>query len=221
MIAGIVFSAVAFAQSAQWEIFTAASSRGASEAPSSRPDPFDWKSPAFTIRTDSTPVHGGFVSMHVLKIPPKALAAFQESLRLSAEGRRAKAIEKLRTALRIHPDFWEAHANLGTYLYMSNDVEGAVAAYQKALEVGPESALLQTNLAAALLSMHLEADAEKVARRALALDPKYAKARYIYGRILTVLHREAEAIPHLELAAKEIPSAETLLHYLSSSLQPR
>jgi len=171
IIVGCFLSTVVFAQAPQWDAFTATGRD------------IDWRTLP-VVQPQTPPVHGGFVSIQTLRIPSKALSAFQDSMRLSREGRREKAIEKLRRAIQIYPEFWQAHSNLGTYLYLSGHVEQAAQAFQHAIEIGPISALTQTNLAAALLSLNRVVEAEQVVRRALELDPKYIKAQYVYSLVL-------------------------------------
>jgi len=219
-IVGIVLlSASAFAQSSPVDRFEGSYSNWSAREPDSSP---------FRIKIDEPPVHGGFVSLRELVIPKKAFVAFQESLRLSQSGHREEAIEKLKTAIRIYPDFWEAHSNLGAYLFAGNDVSGALTEFRAAAALRPGSALIETNIASALLTLDRTEEAEQSVRRALVMDPKYGKAQYLYGKILVLSHRQDEAIPYLEAASREVPVAAVILKQLrgaevvvSSALQPR
>jgi Flp pilus assembly protein TadD len=50
-------------------------------------------------------------------------------------------------ALRLKPDFAEAHNNLGTALHRMGRIEEAISQYQEALRLKPESEEARANLA--------------------------------------------------------------------------
>ncbi|MEE8540446.1 MAG: tetratricopeptide repeat protein, partial [Desulfobacterales bacterium] len=49
-------------------------------------------------------------------------------------------------ALRIKPDFEEAHYNLGNALFRKGNIEGAIAHFRKALRINPDYIDAKNNL---------------------------------------------------------------------------
>jgi tetratricopeptide (TPR) repeat protein len=77
-----------------------------------------------------------------------------------------------------------AHYNLGTALKAQGDLEGAIAAYRRAIDLEPKFAAAHTNLGTALMAQGDLEGAIAAYRRALALDPKLAMAHYNLGNAL-------------------------------------
>jgi len=50
----------------------------------------------------------------------------------------AAAIPELREAVRLEPDFPQAHAGLGSALGMADDVDGAIAEFRESIRLGPD-----------------------------------------------------------------------------------
>jgi eukaryotic-like serine/threonine-protein kinase len=69
-------------------------------------------------------------------------------------------------------------------LRAAGDVKGAVAAYRRALELGPRYALAYYNLGFALRDQGDLEGAIAAFRRALAIKPRFARAHYNLGRAL-------------------------------------
>ncbi len=55
-------------------------------------------------------------------------------------GKREEAIEHYQQALRIKPDFAEAHVDLGMALAQTGKIEEAIAHFEQALELRPDYA---------------------------------------------------------------------------------
>ncbi len=62
-------------------------------------------------------------------------------------GQREEAIEHFQQALRIRPDYAEAHYNLGLAFTQLGRIDQAIAHYQQALRINPDYAQAQTALA--------------------------------------------------------------------------
>ena len=62
-----------------------------------------------------------------------------------------KAIEHYLKALRIKPDYEEAHNNLGISLYLKSNTEKALVHFRKALSINPNNVPAKNNLKKALM----------------------------------------------------------------------
>jgi tetratricopeptide (TPR) repeat protein len=101
---------------------------------------------------------------------------------LLATGRRDEAVSHLDTALRLNPDFAEAHLTMGNALL---DVPGrlndAIAEYRTAMRLTPDSERAHTNLGNALLQSGQIAEAIDQLQQALRIDPHSAAAHNDLG----------------------------------------
>jgi TolB-like protein/Tfp pilus assembly protein PilF len=137
-------------------------------------------------------------------------------------GRMAEAIEPLRKAVELDPQFVQAWAALAdVYLLLPEYEEGSVAeniprameATQKALSIDPDSAhALTTSAYIKAMYYYQWAEAEAEFRRAIELDPDYLTAHQWYAEVLGALRRIDEAMAQLDLAAKVDPLAAVIPH---------
>ncbi len=117
------------------------------------------------------------------------------------------AVDDLRRAVRLRPDFTKALNNLGIALGRLGDAGAAATAFDRALKVDPgyaEAALNQGNAWAAAD----EADhAQRSFRRALELDPGNVHARIGLGDALMAMGQHPEGMAALRIAASSTDSA--------------
>ena len=115
----------------------------------------------------------GVVSLRELEHPvsKKALREAFEAQRLSLANKTSKAIAKLEKAIRIDPQYRDAHLNLGAEYARIGRIADARAEFQKALDIGPPAAPIYTDLALASVALGQYQEAETLARKALQLDP--------------------------------------------------
>ncbi|MBZ5580068.1 MAG: tetratricopeptide repeat protein [Acidobacteriia bacterium] len=134
-------------------------------------------------------------------------------------GRVQEAVATLQGAVRLDPEFIEAHANLGAALARLGQYEQAAAALRRAIELDPASAPYQSNLAYVLLRQHQPEEAEQWARAAVNLDGSNAKSHYILGCVLSRRPQtRAAGIQQLRLAARALPAAHQTLAAIYDSL---
>jgi tetratricopeptide (TPR) repeat protein len=91
------------------------------------------------------------------------------------------AIEELREALRVQPEFTDARMSLGTALYQMGDLEGAIEAYQGALRTHPDLVQAHVNLATVHMAKREWASARNELQSALQLQPDLLRAHYALG----------------------------------------
>jgi tetratricopeptide (TPR) repeat protein len=160
---------------------------------------------------------GGVVSVGTLrhKIPKKAVQAFKRAAMLSSAGRYQQAIGELRLAVRLDPEFAQAHANLGVQYARLGRYAEAQGELDRSVALDPASSEAYSNLAWAQLGSGETSAAEASARRALEISSGNDQARYLLG--LALIWRPEtrdEGIRHLELAARSIAAAARILREL-------
>ena len=126
---------------------------------------------------------------------------------LEIPGRMPDAISEYQRAVRIYPNYAEAHNNLGALLLQSGRTTEAVAEYQAAVRLDPDYPDAHSNLGGALSRIPgrlPEAVAEL--ETAVRLDPENARRRAALGSILLQMpSRLPQAIGELEAAVKIDP----------------
>jgi tetratricopeptide (TPR) repeat protein len=93
----------------------------------------------------------------------------------AALGQQQEAINSFKEAIKIKPDYWEAHYNLGVAYSKLEDYPHAVEAFRKTVELKPDDAQAHYNLGVAYYFMD---DARSLASEVQALrkiDPNSAK----------------------------------------------
>lgn len=142
------------------------------------------------------------------KVPGKARKEFDKAVKAAEKNDSQKAIEHLKKAIEIDPDFMEAYNNLGArYLRINQPAEAAVQ-LERAVQLDGSSSQAHSNLAIAYLMLQRFDEAEREAREAVTLDSTSNSARYVLGMALAAQNRDSqEAVLNLDAAAREIPKA--------------
>ncbi len=159
------------------------------------------------------PVSGAVSVNHLQSRPSKkTLRYMREGQRAADKGNPESAAERYRLALALNPDVAEIHCNLGVqYIHLGRHRE-ALTELREAARLDPSSAPVFANIAFTLLVTGSTGDAEHAARRAVSLDSRYLKGRYILGHVLAQRGTNLkEAIANLKLASAEIPRAHLVL----------
>jgi hypothetical protein len=161
-----------------------------------------------------TPESGpsGPVSIHQLlhTAPANAVRLLVQSREFTG----APAVALLRRALEEDPQFFEAHVSLGVELLRLKDGSGAAQQFEAAFQERPDSAAAATDLALANVAMQRPEDAERYARRALAIDSTLHEAQFVLAEALILKGRLSEAETYLRRAAIKLPQANALLAWV-------
>ena len=132
----------------------------------------------------------------------------RQFLNKEKEAENRAAVEVFREAIRLDPNFADAHAGLADVLTQllrqrvipSELSADALAASQRAVELAPDLADAYVARGNALL-MHGEADeAQRAFERATALDPRNFYAHYWFAKFWVARAQHALAVKHYELA---------------------
>lgn len=122
-----------------------------------------------------------------------------------------------RNAIRLQPDYAEAHNNLGLVLTQTGDTGGAVAAFREALRLQPDYAEARANLGGVLVVVNTEEAIEQLTQ-ALDQQPNLAKARYNLSQAYNRLDDRAREIEALQQALAADPGFAKAHYALGKAL---
>ena len=134
-------------------------------------------------------------------------------------GRLTEAEASCREALRLQPDYTEAHVNLGNALLDLGRPVEAEASYREALRLRPNYPEAHNNLGNALLDLGRAAEARASYREALYLRPDYPEAHNNLGNALLDLGRPAEAEASYREALRLRPNYPEAYNNLGNALR--
>ncbi len=140
---------------------------------------------------------------------------------LAAEGDLAGAIAHNVEAIRILPEFAEAHNNLGPVLARAGRLDEAIAEFTEAIRLHPKYPDAHSNLGLALASQGKLEEAVSHYREAIRLDADHARAHANLGVAYQRLGRTADAIRELEVAATLNPDNANVRRALALLKTPR
>src|SRR5207237_850288 len=122
-------------------------------------------------------------------------------------------------ALRIYPDYTEAHNNLGNLLVADGKLEEAIEHFRAALKISPDSASAQNNLGNALARQGKVGEAIPCFREAARLKPDYLEARHNLASAYLAQGRIDEAITEFTAILKLNPDFAPARHGLLKARQ--
>jgi tetratricopeptide (TPR) repeat protein len=109
------------------------------------------------------------------------------------------------TALRLNPNYVDAHNNLGVVLYQQGKTEEAIFHFREALRLHPGSASAHNNLGGVLMNQGKTDEALMHLRQALELNPNYVDAHNNLGMAFARQGRLAEAVKCFETSLRLNP----------------
>lgn len=160
-------------------------------------------------------------------LPNDSITLFNLGMVLIELGDKARAEERMRSAIEFDEDYREPHFNLALILAERNDLTGAERHFRRATEIDPEDLEARVRLAEVLSRLDRLADAIKQLEEVLAIDPALPMAQLALGAAYqaaadrdaawTALHKVLEAAPG---AARERAEAHYRLALLVDSGLP-
>ena len=157
---------------------------------------------------------------HTLNVTERNKVAHNNlGMALRDQGRFDEAIDHLRAALKIDPDYALTHNNLSVVLRVVGRLDESIHHSRLALELQPDFAVARVNLGITLwMQGELRKGAEQF-RHALRTQPENIRAHVCLARLLPQLGELDEARKHADLARsieKKIPHSRLPLHSGSS-----
>ena len=158
-----------------------------------------------------------YLRMAVVMQPSNVEALYALGRVLYEENQFDAAIEAFGAVLRRDPQNVKAQDNLGLCYEGKNEMERALPAYRKAIELDDRaarhSAQPYLNLGILLTRTDKAAEAVPFLQRAVELDPDSPKTHMELGRTYSLLNRFAEAAAELEKSV-QLKSDDGGTHYL-------
>jgi predicted Zn-dependent protease len=138
---------------------------------------------------------GGAISAHQLTVPSGAREAYGKGMSLvDSKKDYPAAISQFESAIRDFPSYYEAYAEMGITRYYMGDAAAAEADLRKAIELSSgKYSFAIFDLAELLNNTARYADAEPVARQAVAADESSSRGYYELARAQFGLKQHAEA----------------------------
>jgi tetratricopeptide (TPR) repeat protein len=130
---------------------------------------------------------------------------YNMAIALTAQGRIPLAIERYSDALKINPDYADAHINMGALLARQGKTNEAINHYLEALRIESNSDKAHFNLGNALLAQGRIDEAINNFSRALHLNPSFAETYNSMGLALMQKAKLEEAILWFRKAANIKP----------------
>jgi tetratricopeptide (TPR) repeat protein len=131
------------------------------------------------------------------------------------------AIDYIRQALRIKPDYIEAHNNLGNALAGQGLLGEAAECYQAALRLKPDYSEAHSNLGNVLVDLGKLDEAVYSYQWAVRLNPQFANAQYNLGLVFKKLGKLNEALSCFRQAMRLFPPARKMHDDLRKALAAR
>ncbi|HWZ82585.1 MAG TPA: sulfatase-like hydrolase/transferase [Terriglobales bacterium] len=119
----------------------------------------------------------------------------------------SEAVGALQKAVGFMPDNGLGRYELGLALFETGDWKGAATHFEAAVEHAPKWADAQFSLASVYARTDRVPDAMDHLDICLGLDPRHYRANLLRGRILTLQHHAAEALPNLQKAVEVQPDS--------------
>ncbi|HEX8280388.1 MAG TPA: tetratricopeptide repeat protein, partial [Chthoniobacterales bacterium] len=139
--------------------------------------------------------------------PGSWMAQNNLAVQLLSRDRYNEAIDRFEEALRLEPNYAEAHYNLGNAFFRTGQLERARTHYERALQINPRIAVAHTNLGILLSDNGDEANAIKHFEEAVKIEPRAVVAQQRLSEALVRQGRTAEAVQHFDAAAKINPAS--------------
>ncbi len=130
----------------------------------------------------------------------------------------AEAEQCLRTAVRLRPDYAEAHYNLGIALATDRRLDDAIAALRETVRLIPEHAEAHMRLGATLAASGRPEAAAESFHRAIRLKPDLPAAYVYLGNVCAGLGKMEEAVDYYRQALKQQPSDLETINNLGNAL---
>jgi Flp pilus assembly protein TadD len=151
-------------------------------------------------------------------IPKQARKAYNRSADLSRHGKTQQAIEELKRAIAIYPEYVQAYNDLGVAYIKLDLIDDAIRALEKSTVLDPKAFNPRLNLGIANVRRQDFASAEPHLRLAVAIDSSLPLAHLYLGITLWKTARSEEAEEEFARALSLGGSDIAIAHYYLGQL---
>jgi arylsulfatase A-like enzyme/cytochrome c-type biogenesis protein CcmH/NrfG len=131
----------------------------------------------------------------------------------------AEAIVPLQKAVQLMPENGMGHFELGLALFETGDWKAAAPQFEAAVDRAPKWADAQFSLASVYARIDRVPEAIQHLDICLRLDPGHYRANLLRGRILSLQHKPAEALPNLKKAVEAQPDSREAHLFLAEAYE--
>jgi len=126
----------------------------------------------------------------------------------------AKKVDNLRAQLKVNPDDYRLHYELGNALYDAGDVNGSISAYRKSIEINPKFVKAYVNLGETLREHGDGQEAIDMLEKALSIDANDDVAHAALGFSYYNVKRYPDAIHEFKRALELNPKSVHATYYM-------
>ena len=148
----------------------------------------------------------GVVNAFTQNVPEAAKQALALGVKLAAEGKTEAAIENIRNAIKIFPDYFDAHLQLGNIFLKTEQFNEAIAELDRAREVNPNDERAYQSFGLLLMKQRNFPVAVAIFAEAARLNP--ANPMNAAMKATALIHQAA-------VAAESAPATENRSYLLS------
>jgi Flp pilus assembly protein TadD len=142
----------------------------------------------------------GVLNAALANIPKPALDFYDKGVQAAARGETDQAIDNLRRAIGLYPNFGPALNELGIQYLKKGDLDKAAETFLKVLQLSPDAAEPCLNYGIVLLQQKKFPEAEKQLRDAIQKNPNTYTAHLYFGITLIYVKNYPEAETQLRKA---------------------
>jgi Tfp pilus assembly protein PilF len=140
------------------------------------------------------------------RFPKKAVKEYERGVNAEHKGERDEAIAHYEGALKIAPDYYPAHNNLGSLYLGKSDFKSAEEQFRESVRLDQNEAQAYFNLGNLLMLTGRYAESEAVLAAGLQRRPDSAFARFLQGCVFVRTGKFEEAEKSLRQALQLDPS---------------
>ncbi|WP_439950913.1 O-linked N-acetylglucosamine transferase, SPINDLY family protein [Desulfatitalea tepidiphila] len=144
--------------------------------------------------------------------------AYEKGRLACASGDLHEASMAIETAIRLNPNAFELHHDLGVVFFQQNSYHQALTCFRSAIALNPRKYQAWFNGANALCAMHCYQEAIPWYRKAIELNPSFAEAHYNLANTYKALDAPHEAILHYRRAMDIDPNMPEALNNIGTLL---
>ena len=140
----------------------------------------------------------GVVNAALAGVPKPSLEFYKQALASSQAGDSKKAIEQLKSALALYPEFVVALNELGVQYQKTGELDKSVETFRTALKLAPDAFVLHLNYGFVLMQKREFVEAEAQFLRATELKDSSSMAHLYRGKALIKLGKLADGEKELQ-----------------------